>query len=233
MSIATLTQYDIERILSYLDLPTTSELPTPPLTFLAEHISVLPPPLLLPFDEITSPRERTSIPAIKSRRLIYATQTPLPAELHADRGRLRWPLLWERMGGSSLPPPSADVREEERWVEENFLPGKENAQHVKKLGGFLRGLEEEREMEGVVMARRAERRLDDIGEEFDEESDEEEEEVDGSGAFPREVEEKNQAEVREAFEKRILELFVDGMDVSCVRSATLPTVAEPTDRVVC
>jgi hypothetical protein len=146
--------------------------------------------------------------------MIYASQTPLPAELHADRGRLRWPLLWERMGGSSLPPPSADVREEERWVEENFLPGKENSQHVKKLGGFLRGLEEEREMEGVVMARRAERRLDDVGEEFDEESDEEEDVLPDRGAVPGALEEKDQAEVREAFEKRILELFVDGMDVS-------------------
>jgi hypothetical protein len=214
MSINTLTQYDVDRILSYLDLPSAEELPTPPIQFLADHITVLPPPLLLPFDDVTSPRERASISAIKSRRMIYASQTPLPAELHTDRGRLRWPLLWERMGGSSLPPPSADVREEERWVEENFLPGKENSQHVKKLGGFLRGLEEEREMEGVVMARRAERRLDDVGEEFDEESDEEEDVLPDRGAVPGALEEKDQAEVREAFEKRILELFVDGMDVS-------------------
>ena len=222
MSINTLTQYDIDRILSYLDLPSAQELPTPPLKFLSDHITILPPPLLLPFDEITSPRERATIPAIKSRRLIYAAQSPLPVELHADRGRLRWPLLWERMGGSSLPPPSADVREEEKWVEENFLPGKENSQHVKKLGGFLRGLEEEREMESVVMARRAERRLDDVGEEFDEESDEEGDGVSARGSLPGEAEEKDQAEVREAFEKRILELFVDGMDVSTATPLSPP-----------
>jgi len=213
MSVNTLTQYDIDRILSYLELPSATELPTTPLRFLSDHITVLPPPLLQPFDEVTSPRERTAIPAIKARRLLYATQSPLPAELHADRGRLRWPLLWERMGGSSLPPPSADVREEERWVEENFLPGKENSQHVKKLGGFLRGLEEEREMEGVVMARRAERRLDDVGEEFDAESDEEDDEEISRNVRSGEVEEKDQADVRDAFEKRILELFVDGVDV--------------------
>lgn len=120
------------------------------------------------------------------------------------------------MGGARLPPPSADVEEEEEWVRDNFLPGKENAQHVKKLGGFLRGLEEEREAEDVIMAKRVERRLDDVGEEFDEESDEEEEvETNGRSLMPPDmVDEEAQREVREAFEKRLLELFVDGMDVS-------------------
>lgn len=122
------------------------------------------------------------------------------------------------MGGARLPPPTADVEEEEDWVRDSFLPGKENAQHVKKLGGFLRGLEEEREMEGVVMAKRAERRLDDVGEEFDEESDEEEEAEDRPPLDPDRINEDEQREVREAFEKRILELFVDGMDVSVSRS---------------
>ena len=213
MSLNSLTQDDIDRILSYLELPPATTLPSPPLRFLSDHIAVLPPPLLEPFSQITSPRERASIPTIKSRRLIYATQVPIPPELTAEKGRLRWPLLWERMGGSSLPPPSADVREEEAWVAEHFLPGKENVQHVKKLGGFLRGLEEEREMENVVMARRAERRLDDVGEEFDEESDEEDEELPRRSG-PGSMDAEEQEEVRRAFEKRILEMFVDGVDVS-------------------
>lgn len=127
-------------------------------------------------------------------------------------------MLWERMGGTRIPPPSINVTEEERWVEREFLPGKENAQHVKKLGGFLRILEEEREIEDVIEAKRAERRLDRVGEEFDEESDEEEEE---EAAPPPEVDmrpdaeiEAEQEEVRRMFEKRLIELFVDGVDVS-------------------
>jgi hypothetical protein len=210
MPLETLTPDDLDRIFSYLDQPVPAQLPTPPIQFLSDHIDILPSQLLLPFNELTSPRERASIPTIKARRHIYATQQPLPPELRADRARLRWPLLWERTGGSSLPPPSIDVTEEERWAEEHFLPGKENSQHVKKLGGFLRGLAEEREAEEMVMAKRAERRLDQIGEEFDDESDEEEQ-VPKPRAMPGL--DVNQEEVRRSFEKRILELFVDGMDV--------------------
>ncbi len=88
------------------------------------------------------------------------------------------------------------------------MPGKEGRQHVKKLGKFLRGLEEEREMEGVREARKVERRLDDVGEEFDEESDEED------GRVPVRVNgEVDQEDVKVAFERRLLELFVDGLDV--------------------
>jgi len=88
------------------------------------------------------------------------------------------------------------------------MPGKEGRQHVKKLGRFLRGLEEEREMEGVREARKVERRLDDVGEEFDEESDEED------GRVPVRVNgEVDQEDVKVAFERRLLELFVDGLDV--------------------
>lgn len=93
------------------------------------------------------------------------------------------------------------------------MPGKEGRQHVRKLGGFLRGLEEEREMEGVREAKRVERRLDDVGEEFDEESDEEETvprlAMNGGGAV-------DQADVKVAFEKKLLELFLDGLDVSLI-----------------
>lgn len=218
MSVDTLTPEDLTRILRYLDLPATDDLPSSPLAFLNDYLPILPPSLLQPFESITTPKERSSLPVVKARRVLYASREPPPAELRADRGRLRWPLLWERMGGARIPPPSVNVTEEERWVEREFLPGKENAQHVKKLGGFLRILEEEREIENVIEAKRAERRLDRVGEEFDEESDEEEEE---EAAPPPEVDmrpdaeiEAEQEEVRRTFEKRLIELFVDGVDVS-------------------
>lgn len=67
-------------------------------------------------------------------------------------------------------------------------------------------------MEGVRDARRVERRLDEVGEEFDEESSDEEEE-DGPVRAMGMVE-VDQKEVERAFEKKLLELFVDGLDVS-------------------
>jgi hypothetical protein len=90
-------------------------------------------------------------------------------------------------------------------------------QHVKKLGGLLRAFEEEREVEHVRERKRVERQLDQVGEEFDSESDEE----DGVGGRigntrigPAVVEEEDQESVARAFEKKLVELFVDGLDVS-------------------
>jgi hypothetical protein len=132
------------------------------------------------------------------------------------------------MGGSSLPTTaSAGVQEEETWVRDRFLGGlvepsagvgdKEVTQHVKKLGGLLRGFEEEREMEHVRERKRVERQLDEVGEEFDSESDEE----DGVGGRignarigPRVTEDEDQEAVARAFERKLIELFVDGLDVS-------------------
>ena len=116
------------------------------------------------------------------------------------------------MGGTALPPVSSSVNEEEEWVEQGFMPGQEGRQHVRKLGGFLRGLEEEREMEGVREARQVERRLDDVGEEFDEDSDDEEAQQSNQGMTLSLT--MDQEEVKVAFEKKLLELFIDGIDVS-------------------
>ena len=216
MALPTLPPEDISRILNYLSLPPSLTLPTLPLTFLSTHLHLLPISLLLPFSPLVPPRQRSTIPLIKSRRILHASRTPPPPLLRADAGRLRWPLLWERLGGSGLPPPSRGVAEEEDWVAEGFMPGKEGRQHVRKLGGFLRGLEEEREMEGVREARRVERRLDDVGEEFEEESDEEEtplRQMNAGGGGG----EADQEDVKAAFERKLLELFVDGLDVRIFR----------------
>ena len=209
----TIPAEEVERILKYLDLPPSTTLPTPPAVFLAAHIYSLPPPLLLPFHIVPS-RQRTSIPAIKSRRIAYSQQIPLPTTLTAESARLRWPLLWERLGGSHLPPPTAEVEEEEAWVKDGFLPGEGNVQHVKRLGGFLRGLQEEREMEEVRDAKRAERRLDEQAEEFDSDSDDEAEQ---ESIRERQVAMRggeDQGVVRRVFEQKIMELFIDGLDVS-------------------
>ncbi|WWD22169.1 hypothetical protein CI109_106659 [Kwoniella shandongensis] len=210
-----ITPEDVERILSYLDLPPSSTLPSPPFQFLTQYLPLLPSSLLEPFEPIP-PSDRTSIPTIKQRRLIHATASPRPRFLSSSEGRLRWPLLWERMGGDPFPPPSHGVEEEENWVQKGFMKDVpiETSQQVKKLGGFLRGLEEEREMEGVRERKRMERRLDNVGEEFDEESDEEEEPMpDGTNGVPERPEvAEDQEEVKRLFEKKLLELFLDGLD---------------------
>ncbi|WVF69889.1 hypothetical protein IAT40_004672 [Kwoniella sp. CBS 6097] len=249
---------DVQSILSYLDLSPSSStadlprsLPLPPFEFLSKYFDRLPASLLRHFAFIL-PKERTSISSVKHRRLLHATAEPRPAFLAASEGRLRWPLLWERLGGDPLGPPSHDVEEEERWVSEKFMPMPDDPsistansvsngqpiltdigggdsisntnphQQVKKLGGFLRLLEEEREAEGVRAAKRMERRLDTEGEEFDEESDEEEDVPieDGiartgngvGGVGDRPVVAEDQGEVARLFERRLLELFLDGLD---------------------
>ncbi|OXG42047.1 hypothetical protein C359_02633 [Cryptococcus neoformans Bt120] len=197
---------DVSRILFYLQLPPSDLLPLPPLQFLQAYLHLLPPSLLEPF-AIIPPKARTSIPSIKRRRLIHSTTHP--SFLTASQGRLRWPLLWERMGGDPFAPVSESAEEEAAWAESSFMKGTAGNQQVRKLGGFLRLMEEEREAEEVRAAKRMERRLDQEGEEFEEESDEEEERI-GASQWPQVAE--DQQEVELAFEKRLLELFLDGLD---------------------
>lgn len=113
------------------------------------------------------------------------------------------------MGGDPFAPVSESAEEEAAWAESSFMKGTAGNQQVRKLGGFLRLMEEEREAEEVRAAKRMERRLDQEGEEFEEESDEEEERI-GASQWPQVAE--DQQEVELAFEKRLLELFLDGLD---------------------
>lgn len=226
MDDQTLHPEDAQRIREYLELPPGEPFPMDPVEVLVKYAETLPRSLLEPFTSITTPRDRARVRVIKSRRIMYTQSTPTPDLLSAQSGRLRWPLLWERMGGSLLPPtslPGGEVSEEERWVRDQFQggvgdeEGGEVRQHVKKLGGLLRGFEEEREMESMRERKRAERRLDDVGEEFDSESDEEEGvggRIGNTRIVPGVVEDEDQESVARAFEKKLVELFVDGHDVS-------------------
>ncbi|WWC59386.1 uncharacterized protein I303_101939 [Kwoniella dejecticola CBS 10117] len=246
MSGSHLSVDQIHQILTYLDLPISDQLANPPLEFLNQHLPNLPPSLLEHFTFLT-PKQLTALPTIKHRRLLYSTRVPRPAFLGASEGRLRWPLLWESLGGdpnTSLNDNSINAVEEEQWVSNRFMnpnppisdstSGPEaggssgvaeasQRQHVKKLGGFLRVLEEERESESVTAAKRMERRLNTLGEEFDDESDDEDEtshpinltngSANGNAGSGARVEIKeDQVEVERIFEKRILELFLDGLD---------------------
>lgn len=124
--------------------------------------------------------------------------------------------------------PSWRMRDESAWATSAFMPStdplatpSEAAEHrksvlqVNKLGHFLASLEEEREWEDVRDAKRTERRFnqeqDAKKEEFEDSSDEEVEE--GEAAVVIEVDDDQQRVIAK-FERRLLELFLDGLDVS-------------------
>jgi hypothetical protein len=109
---------DLLLLQRYLNLPETGMLPetTPtPLTFLRAYFDLVPTSLIHVFAEHTTPRERSRIPQVKARRMVWAglggaagqrstTGRGLPAELSAEEGWKRFPLLWERLGGDHLGP---------------------------------------------------------------------------------------------------------------------------------
>jgi len=116
--------------------------------------------------------------------------------------------------------PSFRMKDESTWASTEFMPIEESPAErrkqvlqVNKLGKFLAELEEEREWEDMRDAKRLERRRnereDAEKEEFEESSDEEEEDPRMIGAIA-----EDQEEVRVLFERRLLELFLDGLDVS-------------------
>ncbi|KAK7060484.1 hypothetical protein VNI00_001249 [Paramarasmius palmivorus] len=199
-----MSTFNAQAILSFLGLESTYQ-PSPshdPIKFLSKHLLQLPPHLLVTFSSITTPKERTTIPTIRNRRLEYVKSKP--EELAFSSARQRWPTLWpgrERRGVE-------EGREEKEWTEKNFLQGTDK--HVKKLGSLLGQYEEEREAQRIREIRREQAAADEFVPEEDEESDESEDEI---SAQP-EVEE-SEAELKATFERRIQERFIYGLlDVS-------------------
>lgn len=195
-------QFEEIPILTWLGLE-KDYLPSPsnqPIEFLLEHINHLPPHLLLKFSSITTPKQRTTIHSIRNRRVVYLNSNP--SELSFTSARHTWPTIWpgrERRG-------IEEGNDEEQWAETGFMQG--TTKHVKKLGHLLRDYEEEREAERVRNIRRAQlaAEQDQFIPEEDEDSDEEE---------PVALEEENDADLKEEFERRIRERFIYGLlDVS-------------------
>lgn len=182
-----------------------------PLHVLSAHLGALPPSLLSEVGAHTTPRERSQIPAIKARRVLYSTSEVRP-ELSADEGRRRWPRLWERLGGDPRAYVSGNQRDAADWADRQFMDGQKG--FVGKLAGALAEEEEIREWEETRAARVRERDGEG-GEEFDESSDEEEEPAPQSSGPLRSAGtgDEDQAAVVKAFEKQLLELFIDGLDV--------------------
>lgn len=193
--IPILTYLGLEKDGSYLPSPTNQ-----PIEFLIKHINHLPPHLLLKFSPIISPKQRTEIHVIRNRRLTYLNSSP--SELSFNSARHTWPTIWpgrERRG-------IEEGNDEEQWAETGFMQG--TTKHVKKLGHLLRDYEEEREAERVRNIRRAQ-----MAAEQDEFIPEEEDDSDEDP--PVTLEEENDADLKEEFDRRIRERFIYGLlDVS-------------------
>ena len=191
-------------VLSYLQLP---ELYTPspkesPIDFLQLHIRQLPPHLLLTFSLITNPKQRTTIPTIRNRRLKY-TETN-PHELSFVEARSRWPTLWEGRERRGM----EEGQDERDWViNDGFLQG--TTKHVGNLGTLLGEYEEEREAERVRMLKRERAAAAAFVPEEDSESDDEDVLVDVGD------EEVKPEEAKASFERLVRERFIYGLlDVS-------------------
>ncbi|KAJ9116909.1 hypothetical protein QFC22_004566 [Naganishia vaughanmartiniae] len=121
------------------------------------------------------------------------------------------------ISAAALPPPptSKSAHLESQWPSQSFMPtnpDRSSVLKVNKLGSLMRDLEEEREALEVVQARRRERRDMAAAERRGRER------FGGSGMVggDEEMDEhevgRSQEEVVDAFERHLLELFLDGMD---------------------
>lgn len=184
------------------------------------HPSTSQPPSSLPNPSASPSNPASSTSTAQPESLPGSTLGGAkPVELTASEGRIRWPLLWEQLGGDPTAVPStAAQRDAVRWAEEDFMPG--STHHVGRLARLMGEEEEVDAWRSAAQNRARERRLQEEGEEFDSESDEDDTPsgpengstgvagAGGTGARPK----RSQAEVEAEFEKRLLELFLDGLD---------------------
>lgn len=192
------SNFDEGPVSKYLGLPTSYE-PSPrtaPVDFLRKHVRELPPHLLALFSSTTTPKERTTIPAIRNRRLKYAESNP--PELSLVNAKSTWPALWE----GRERPGQEQAKEEKDWAEREFLGGSDK-QQVGKLGTLLGEYEEERESERVRTVRRQRAEYIESLPEEDEDTDDEEDEL----PIPAEL---IPAENEEYFLRTVKERFIYG-----------------------
>lgn len=207
------TEFNAQRILSYLGLPSEYS-PSPseePTKFLSAHLRELSPNLLAQFSSLLTPQQRTVLPAIRNRRQKYAST--IPRELSFDEARKRWPLLWEGRDRPGI----EQGREERLWADREFLGGQRG--QVGKLGHLLSGYEEQREAERFremrhesLTQRFATQSLS--GEEEEEEEEEQEEEDGDNDEVGRPIygeEEETPDQLRINFERSVRERFIYGL----------------------
>lgn len=166
-----------------------------PLEFLTKHIREIPPHLFSYFSQCTTPKQRTTIPLIRNRRLKYIESSP--GEFKFESARNTWAALWEGQDHRVLFKQSGE--EEKAWAKREFMSG--STQHVGKLGDLLAGYEEERQAEHLRDIRRAIPREDHfIPEEDDDDSEDD---------LPPEIE--TPAQAQSSFLRMLKERFIYGL----------------------
>jgi hypothetical protein len=189
-----------QRILKYLGLSSDYE-PSPqlqPAAFLSIHLRELPADLLRQFSSLISPKQRSSMPAIRNRRFKFCDSDP--EELSFRAASRAWPTLWD---GERVRTGQYEGREERDWAEKEFMGG-DIRPHVGKLGKLLGDFEEEREAERARSLRRAQPIPDCVPEE-EESSDEDED------APQQPVEPPEPKAEQVLFIRRIRERFIYGL----------------------
>lgn len=200
-TMSTSNDIDFTPVLKYLGLPETYE-PDPstaPMDFLHRNLQSLPPHLLRLFSANTTPKDRTAVPAIRSRRLKYSQSNP--PELSLSNAKSTWPTLWE----GRERPGKEQAKEEKEWAQKAFMGG--GKQQVGKLGSLLGNYEEERESERVRTIRRQRAEYIESLPEEDEESDDEED------APPQDL---SPAEAEATFLRLVKEKFIYGFLEVCL-----------------
>lgn len=203
---------DAQPILRYLSLPADhSPLPADdPIAFLARHLRELPPHLLLYFSSVTTPRERTVLPAVRNRRTKYALTDP--PDLSFAVAKDRWPDLWQGGGGGTGSRARDEGKLEREWAEKEFLGGRK--QFVGKLGNLLGDYEDERQAEAAHAARRAQRAREVFVPE-EEDSDDDDDTAVGKANAHDTDEVETTAELQANFERVIRERFIYGLLEVC------------------
>lgn len=195
-----------EVLLKYLGLP-SDYMPLPskePIEFLKSHLRQLPSGLLQSMSELVSPKQRTIVPTIRNRRLMYIKSDP-PAFSY-DEARKSWPALW-RGPISTTRPGQGEREDEKRWADSSFLKGEK--QHVGKLGSLLGEFAEEREAEQARAFRRA------AAQDFIPEEDDDSDDGDMSDDGDKAIVEETEQESKDNFERLLRERFIYGLlDVS-------------------
>jgi hypothetical protein len=188
------------KVLAYLGLPATTPAPSSdPINFLRDHLYHLPPHLQLLFSAITTPQQRTTIPAIRNRRLKYTLN--IPHQLQFAVAKNTWPELWSGRDQHG----QEEGKDEKEWAEKEFLRGEKG--HVGKLGALLKEYEEEREADRLRLLRR--RQVTAFDEEEEEEEDEDESSDEGEN-LPAIMDETEEEKIKQ-FERLIKERFIYGL----------------------
>lgn len=185
---------EIDSILRWLGSDDREELKTHPLQFLRRNIYTLPPHLLKYFHSVTTPKDRTTIPIVKKRRMNWARSQHSLDTFTADSGRFRDPSNFEQTlqrDEKGYHPSFKYAQDagssESQWLENESMM----SDHAKlgKLAGLLSEYESERDSRSYTQSKASAIRNND------------------SDTLGRSI-----VDGKDAFERLLLENWIDGVD---------------------